>query len=1141
MGAHRQTRIEELFHAVVDLTPSARAACLDRRGVDAELRQQLESLLAAHDHVTTIFGALDRTEAAPAPDPLERPIHSRYPIVRELGRGGMGVVYLAEDLQLDRPVALKFLSAKLAEDSVARSLLQAEARASARLDHPNVGTVFELGQTNEGRLFIAMAYYEGHTLRERLERGPLNREEAVGFARQIAQGLSAAHKQGLVHRDIKPGNLLVTTSSLLKIVDFGLAERADPERTRPAHAMGSVAYMSPEQARGEAVDDRTDLWSLGVVLYEMLTGRRPFTGDSPLALLYSILHDSPDPPGELECTPALQRILERALAKDPAARYQEAEELLADLHALGHETRARRVALPTYLTGFVGRGRDMAQGSAILRSARLVTMTGAPGTGKTRLASRLAAELEPEFRDGVVFVALAALTDPALVASAVAQGLGVRTNGARPILEDITAYLRDRHLLLVLDNFEQVLQAAEEVRRLVSACAQLTVLVTSRAALRLSGEREFPIPPLGLPDAAAHESVDVLASEAVALFVQRAVAADLGFGLSAQNATAVAEICRRLDGLPLAIELAAARVKVLPPRAMLARLERRLHLLKGGARDLPSRHQTLRQAIGWSYELLEPDEQMLLRRLSVFVGGHTLEAAEVTAGSTLSSGADVGDTGATDLVGQLTQALGVVPDRVLEGLASLVDKNLLRQETQSDGEPRFAMLETIREFALERLAAAGEEIEARRAQRDYYVELIDGASAHPAEPQQIDWLDQLAREHDNLLLAFEWSLGAGEPEPAERLAVGLWRFWLVRGHLTAGRDRLSRLLRLTPAHSLRRPRLLTAAGTLAHNQGDHAAARAYYQESLALSRVLGDEAAVAGTLNDLGWLAWRQGEYQTARALSEEALGLHRQLGDRQGTAHALNNLGWIAQHQGDYDLAASFHRDCLLLREQAGDTRGMGFSLTGLGRATLGQGALADAVSLLDRACDLLRQVGERQLLSFAVTIRALTRREEGDLRTALGELDASLRTFREIGDRYGAAFALNTAAIVWHDLGGYDRADAAAQEALALTLEIDDRWGNALAHATRARIARARQRHVESVDWWRTALTLWAELGDVANVAVCFEALADPISLADETAGRRLRSAATALRHPTGTTEIVLEPFVELALTAPVRPQQP
>ncbi|CAN5732996.1 hypothetical protein BH24ACI4_BH24ACI4_29280 [soil metagenome] len=218
-----------------------------------------------------------------------------------------------------------------------------------------------------------------------------------------------------------------------------------------------------------------------------------------------------------------------------------------------------------------------------------------------------------------------------------------------------------------------------------------------------------------------------------------------------------------------------------------------------------------------------------------------------------------------------------------------------------------------------------------------------------------------------------------------------------------------------------------------------------------------------------------------------------------------------------------------------------MGFSLTGLGRATLGQGALADAVSLLDRACDLLREVGERQLLSFAVTIRALTRREEGDLRTALGDLDASLRTFREIGDRYGAAFVLNTAAIVWHDLGGYDRADAAAQEALALTLEIDDRWGNALAHATRARIARARQRHVESVDWWRTALTLWAELGDVANVAVCFEALADPISLADETAGRRLRSAATALRHPTGTTEIVLEPFVELALTAPARPQQP
>jgi non-specific serine/threonine protein kinase len=1074
MDPSRAVRIQDLFHDVVDLTPAGRAASLDQRcGADRELRHDVESLVAAYEQVTTAFGPLDRGGVAgPVPEAAEPPAHSRYRISRELGRGGMGVVYLAQDRQLDRPVALKCLPSRFANDRLARSLLVAEARAAAMLDHPNIATVFEIGESDDGRLFIAMAYYEGETLRERLARRSVTRQQALAIVIEVAQGLAAAHGLGLVHRDIKPGNLLITGSGRVKILDFGLAERVDPARPRSTHARGTLAYMSPEQARGDAVDGRTDLWSLAVVLHEMLAGRRPFAGDSALALLYAVLHDDPPRLDPSTCPPALQQILERALAKDPAERYQSAEALLAALQSFEWDAGAAPAPpLPVYLTSFVGRERQIAQGLAILRSARLVTMTGPPGTGKTRLATRLAAELAPEFEDGEVFVALAAITDPSLVPPAIAQALGVRSTWPRSFLETVSAHLREKHLLLVLDNFEHVLPAAEHVRNLVAACPRLTVLTTSRAPLRLSGEREFPIPPLECADVESPGPADtVAATEAAALFVERAAAVQPGFHLTAQNAAAVNGICRRLDGLPLAIELAAARVKVLPPQALLNRLENRLDLLKSGARDQPSRHQTLRQAIAWSYDLLDAPEQALLRRLAVFAGGQTLEAADAVAAPPIDGSA-------------------------LEGLASLVDKNLLRQDAQPDGEPRFAMLETIREFGLERLAEAGEEAGTRRAHRDFFLALVERASADHGGPQQVAWLDQLGREHENLRLALEWSHAAGDWDAAERLVAGIWRFWLVRGHLTEARVRLQRLLSMAPVRSLRRPLLLTAAGTLAHNQGDYAAARSFYEESLALSRANGDEVAAAGTLNDLGWLAWRQGDYPSARALSEEALALHRRLGDRRGTANALNNLGWVTHHEGDYHGAAALHREVLALREQSGDTRGVGFTLASLGWAIHRQGEPAEAARLLDRACRLLRDVGERQLFAFATTIRALIRREEGDPRAALTELDESRRIFRQIGDRWGVAWAQNTSAMAWHDLGESARAEAAAAEALALTQEIGDRWGTAQAHAARARIAAGSRRPAESAQAWRDALAIWQELGDRASVATCVGALGDAL----------------------------------------------
>jgi predicted ATPase len=1099
MSTHPVGRIQGLFDEVVDLTPAARAAHLkDRCGDDVDLLRQIESLVAAYQHVSTSFAPSGRSRLSPLPPeaaeaaPLAPlPTHRRYRITREVGRGGMGVVYLATDLQLDRNVALKFLPASSSADPDARRRLFAEARAAAMLDHPNIATIYDVGESDEGRLFIAMAFCPGESLRSRLERGPLPHDDAVAVAVRVAEGLRVAHSRGLVHRDIKPANLLLTAPDLVKIVDFGIAERIDSEATRAGELAGTMAYMSPEQARGEPVDARTDLWSLGVVLYEMLVGYRPLAGDSPVSLLHAILHEAParlpdrvpDPAG------ALQRILDRALAKNRDERYATAEALIDDLRRIAAPD-VRRAAIPAYLTSFVGRQREMRAARSAVLSGRLVTLTGAPGTGKTRLAIQLAADMRSEYPDGQVLVALSTVEDPALLPSAIAQALGLRGTGNRPVLDAVKDHLADRRLLLILDNFEQLLPAAPIVADLVVACRRLTVLVTSRASLRLSGEREFNVPPLVCPAPDTSGSIDeIAASEAVALFVQRAAAIQPGFEADEQSMRAIAEICRRLDGLPLAIELAAARVKVLPPRAILTRLESRLDLLKGGARDVPSRHQTLRQAIAWSYGLLDAAERKLLRHLAVFAGGFTFEAAE-------------------------RLAAGQAGVNALEGVASLVDNNLLHQVSVSGPEPRFAMFETIREFSLECLRAGGEEAQARRAHQDYYLAAVERMAADFAGPGQAGRFDELEQEHDNLRSAFEWSLASADLDAAERIAAGLWRFWLVRGHLREGRERLRRVLAITDTPSLRRLSLLTAAGTLAHNTGDCDAAREFYQQAVGMARSLGDEAATAGALTDLGWVAWRQGDYAGSGWLSLESLALHRGMNDARGAARALNNLGWVAHHEGDYLAAEAFHRQSLELREAAGDSRAIGFSIANLAWALLQQGQIAASRRLLARARALLEEVGERQLFAFAGVILGACERASGDPAKSLEILEHSAAVFRRIGDRYGVAAAQNASAMAAADVGDRERAASLVAESLLLRRQIGDRWGEAESLALQARLADAEGRRAEAVRLWQQALALWGALGDRASVAECLVRLATAAAATDPAAAGRLERAAGELR---------------------------
>jgi len=554
--------------------------------------------------------------------------------------------------------------------------------------------------------------------------------------------------------------------------------------------------------------------------------------------------------------------------------------------------------LPAAPTPLVGRDREVAAVAGLLREAsvRLLTLTGPGGVGKTRLALAVAAEVADAFPDGVRFVALAPVADPGLVVPAIAQALGVRDAGPEPLADRLAAYLRGKRLLLVLDNFEHLIAAGPLVADLLARCPGLAVLATSRERLRLGGEREVAVPPLPLPDRGAPSAAAVGENPAVRLFVARVQDVDPGFALGDEHAAAVAEICRRLDGLPLAIELAAARTKILPPAALLARLEPRLPLLVGGNREAPARQQTLRAAIAWSHDLLSPNEQRLFRRLAVFAGGFTLEAAEAVATAAGDPGIDV-----------------------LDGVASLVDKNLLRREGRSGTEPRFWMLETIREFALEHLAA-GEAKETRAALAARCLAVAEEAACHLLGPEQESWLDLLQRENDNLRAALAWAL-AEAPETALRLGAALWIFWIKRAYPSEGQAWLEEALaRGTDVPAASRIEVLLGAGALTANQGDFPRAIALLEEGLALCHQLGAGPSAARTLTLLGNVAFYRGEYREAASLLEEALSLFADRQDEPWAAMAATHLGAALTGLGDAASGVALYEQGLVRQRAAGD-----------------------------------------------------------------------------------------------------------------------------------------------------------------------------------------------------------------------------
>lgn len=603
--------------------------------------------------------------------------------------------------------------------------------------------------------------------------------------------------------------------------------------------------------------------------------------------------------------------------------------------------------LPLAATSFIGRTRETQQLKRLITRVRLLTLTGPGGCGKTRLAVQVATDLRSATVGSVFFVPLAPINDPNLVTAAIAQTLHVGEVTGVALLDSLTAYLRERRVLLILDNFEHVLAAAPLVAQLLSAAPQLHILVTSRAALQLSFEQEFAVPPLPYPDLAALPPLANLADcPSVALFVARARAVRPHFALNSANAAAVAQICACLDGLPLAIELAAARIRLSAPQTLLHLLGNRLTLLTGGPKDAPARHQTLRATIDWSYDLLDAREKTFFVQLAVFTGGSSLEAIV----------AICDHASAQPLAGR--QHSATHPQMVLDSLTSLLAKNLLRQVEGPEGEPRFMLLETIGEYAQERLKAQGDTL-VRQRHADYYVELAQKMQLSLHGTQQGAGMRRLAYEHDNIRTALAWLLTCAASEQAARLCATLELFWYWNGYLSEGRRWLAAVLANGGTLSqAARAKVLDVAGGLAWAQGDFTQAKAFSNPSLALWRELDDPQGVVEAINTLGLVAESEGNYADAVTWYEAGLALRRQLGDSAAIALALSNLGDALLYMGSYLYANQLLEEGYTRYTQLGDQRGAADALVSLGDAALLQGFPAQATPLFEQSLQLFRQI---------------------------------------------------------------------------------------------------------------------------------------------------------------------------------------
>jgi predicted ATPase/serine/threonine protein kinase len=851
-------------------------------------------------------------------------IGNRYAISGLIAQGMMGPVYRGLDQETQRAVAIKALRPEVLEQhpTLLERFLR-EGDALRQLDHPNIVNWLGVVEQN-GVHYLIMEYVEGGSLADLLREQPqlpLGRVLEIGL--DLADALTRTHRLGIIHRDLKPQNVLLTLDGIPRLSDFGVAHYI--QRTtlsKPGGFAGTLAYVPPEAFRGQEIDESTDIWSFGVMLYEMLAGRLPFENENTAGLINAILNASP--PALDDLRPDLPRdllhLIELMLVKEPLNRLSSIRLAGVGLEAI---KRGRSIELPTIArpvilsnlpdrpTPFIGREEQLAEITGYFRQPghHLVTLTGPGGVGKTRLALQAARILSHEYRDGVFFVDLAPVSDPDLVAGRITQTLGLKEGPARSPVEGIVDHLRGRRCLLLLDNFEQVIDAAPVTNQLMNALPDLDLLVTSREPLHLYGEQEYPVPLLSVPDL-AKATADLSDYESVALFVRHAQLSNPNFRLTKENARQVAEICIRLDGLPLAIELAAARTKAFTLNYLLALLDDSLDALAGGPRDMAARHQTLHATISWSYDLLADDEKTLFARLSVFQGGRSLEAARAVCQPGLE-----------------------LP--VATGLESLLNKSLLKRVDDQAGRPRYLFLGTIYTYAHQRLAQSGEAELLQERHAAYFAGLAEHAEPELRGPNQEQWSAHLRIEHDNLRAALTWASDSGNSEIGLRLVGALAEYWYYQGPISEGEKwiqwALGQFEKEQVSHRFR-AKVLNGAGMLAFATGDHVNGKRWNQEALAIARETGDKVSWAWSLFWLSAHATLRPEtYRDGIALCEQALALFRETGNQEGVAWAYNQLGELNRLLGDLAQARSAYESSLAICRETGNKRREAIALLNL------------------------------------------------------------------------------------------------------------------------------------------------------------------------------------------------------------------
>lgn len=955
-----------------------------------------------------------------------------YELQEPLGQGGMGLVYKALDTRLNRTVALKFLPF-LGADAQSREQLYFEARAAAQLDHPNIGTIYAIEETPEGQPFIAMALYEGLTLAHYLEQGKLGWREALELCLQMARGLGYAHDLTIIHRDIKPNNIVFAKDGLLKILDFGLAQFKQPSNATISDTVtGTIEYMAPEQLRGQIVDERADIWALAVILYEMLTGVHPFQAQADIAAtMLAIISEEPLSLCEqLENLPIeLEGIMVKALAKEPASRYDNFYDLIQELEALltdygGQPSLSSKAAtskrfmtqkkLPTLKNPLVGRLEELALTSSYLAdpNCRMITLLGPGGIGKTRLSLELAHKHSEEFAQGCYFIALDSIEDASLIPSQIAEGLDLALEANRDALSQITKHIGDSELLLILDNYEHVMQGASLVSTLLESCSQLKILLSSRERLQL--EEEWLVSVAGLPY--PEEDLDLteaLRFAAVDLFKQRAQKLSADFELDQENLVGIVGICRLLQGMPLAIELAAAWTNLMPPQDILSEIQEDYDFLASRSRSIAERHRSLRAVFDYSWRLLSEQEQLALKRLAVFRGVIDYEAYKL------------------------------IVKLPLSVLASLVDKSLLQVLSAKQVQSHSILLAYMQEKLAENQT---EQQEAQARHAHYFLNLLIDEGQELRGAKQKRSMKRLSEVLDNIRLAWQWAHNNKALPLLEQASEALRFYFHQKGLIQEGLKLFGNAIEQFDSEDK------AQAATLAVlkikeayfyiSSGHYDQAKLSVKQGMRLLDASKQSIIALSGLNALATILSHQGDYEKAKEVLLRAYRFakkHKQESTRM-IGIILDNLGNIEQEFGDVQKAQRYFQKSLELSRVTSNLSQIAYTLNNLASLALSRQEPAVALPFLEEGQSLAKDLGMTRLVPFFLCNLAIASYKLANYQKAQAASEEALVYVKASGERWLEAIILAQLGDSYSGQNDFVKAQQVLQEALLIAHSIKD-----------------------------------------------------------------------------------------------------